>query len=152
MSEKTHRAEHELNAPGTREELSKLLAEFRTGILVTRDDGGMPRARPLAIAKHDADGSLWFATPDHTAKVEEIARDGNVGVICHRTRDEAWISISGRAQLVRDRAKIKELWDASMKAWFAGPTIPPSSSFALRPCTPSTTSRANRSSRARSSS
>jgi general stress protein 26 len=118
MSDKSQKAERDLNTTGTREELTALLKEFRTGILVTRDDRGMPRARPMAIAKCEADGSVWFATSSHTPKVDEIVRDTNVAVICHRNRDEAWISLSGRAELVRDRKKLEELWDPSMKAWF----------------------------------
>jgi general stress protein 26 len=124
MSEKSIKAEVELNGPGTKEELVKLLGEFRTAILVTRDDEGMPRARPLSIAKCDADGTVWFATSDHSPKVAELARDEHVAVICHRTRDEAWISMSCLATTVRDPNKVKELWDASMRAWFSGPEDP----------------------------
>lgn len=124
MSEKTIKTETELNAPGTRDELVTLVAEFRTAILVTHDEHGMPRARPMAIAKCDPDGTLWFSTSDHSPKVSELSRDGKVAVICHRTRDEAWVSISGRGTMVRDAAKTKELWDVGMKAWFSGPEDP----------------------------
>jgi general stress protein 26 len=124
MSSKSEKSERELNAPGTREELNKLLGDFRTAILVTRDEQGLPRARPLAIQKCEADGTVWFASSDHTPKIDELARDNNVAVICHRTRDEAWISLSGRAELVTDRAKIKDLWTPAMKAWFEGPDDP----------------------------
>ena len=124
MSDKSQRAEKELNEPGTREELKRLLGEFRTAILVTHQDDGLPRARPMAIARCEGDGSVWFTSSEKTPKIDEIARDANVAVICHRSRDEAWISLSGRAELVEDRAKIKELWHPSMKAWFAGPDDP----------------------------
>lgn len=126
MSEKTrtHTAGEELNAQGSRAELIELLSEFRTGILVTRDDRGLPRARPLAILKCDRDGAVWFATSDHTPKIEEILRDPGVAVICHRTRDEAWISLSGGASLTRDRERARELWNAGMRAWFSGPDDP----------------------------
>lgn len=124
MSEKSIKAEVELNGPGTREELLKLLSEFRTAILVTRDEEGLPRARPLSIVKCDEDGTVWFATAGHSPKVAELTTDQHVAVICHRTRDEAWISMSGVARTLRDPMKAKELWDASMKAWFSGPDDP----------------------------
>ncbi len=124
MSEKTTAVEDQENATGSRGELKQLLAEFRSAMLVTRDDQGMPRARPMAIVRCDDDASLWFATSDHAPKVDEVARDPNVAVLCFRERDKAWISISGKASLVRDKKKTEELWDPMMKVWFTGPDDP----------------------------
>jgi general stress protein 26 len=124
MSEKTRELEIEENETGSREELRDLLKQFRTALLVTHDDAGRPRGRPLAIAKIEDDATIWFATASHSPKVLEIANDAAVAVICHRDSDEAWISLSGAATLVRDRAKIAELWDVGMKAWFDGPDDP----------------------------
>src|SRR4051812_29611151 len=113
MSDKSRQAERE-NATGSRGELVELLSDFRTAILVTSREG-LPRARPLAIMRVERTGVVWFATADHSPKAAELAIDPNVAVICHRSRDEAWVSITGRADLVRDPAKAKELWCASMK-------------------------------------
>lgn len=124
MSEKSVKADVESDETGTREELGKLLGEFRTAILSTLDDHGMPRARPMAIVRCEPDGSVWFATSETSPKVAELARDNSVGVICHRSRDEAWISITGRARVMRDPAMAKELWNVGMKAWFTGPDDP----------------------------
>lgn len=124
MSEKTRTIEAEENATGSRAELCAMLKQFRTALLVTHDEAGRPRARPLAIAKVEEDGTIWFATAVHSPKVLEITKDAAVAVICHRDRDEAWISLSGAAMLSRDRAKIAELWDVGMKAWFTGPDDP----------------------------
>lgn len=132
MSDKTARAEAQ-NASGTRSELCALLADFRTAMLVTTDDRGFPRARPLAIARVEIDGRVWFATPEHTPKVHEIQSDAKVAVLCHRARDDAWISLSGRARLIRDPLMARTLWDAGMKAWFQGPEDPALLLIEVRP-------------------
>jgi general stress protein 26 len=124
MSEKTRTIELQENVSGRRDELRDLLLQFRTALLVTHDEVGRPRARPLAIAKVEDDGTVWFATAAHSPKVAELRQDSACAVICHRDRDEAWISISGTATLVRDREKINGLWDSWMRAWFEGPDDP----------------------------
>jgi len=35
-------------------------------------------------------------------------------------KHERYVSVSGRARLVRDPAKAKELWSPLLKAWFPG--------------------------------
>ncbi len=33
-------------------------------------------------------------------------------------KSQTYVSLSGRAELVRDKAKIEELWEPALKAWF----------------------------------
>jgi general stress protein 26 len=109
---------------GTREELRALLEEFDTAMLVTKDDERAPRARPMAMRQRPNDTALWFVTAHDTAKVEEIERDPMVAAVFYREHDCAWISVSGRAALVRDVQRTKELWSSIMKAWFDSPEDP----------------------------
>jgi general stress protein 26 len=132
MSDKTRTLERQ-NAPGSRAELCALLRQFRTALLVTHDPSSMPRGRPLAIARVDDDATVWFATADHSPKVLEIANDAAVAVICHRDRDEAWISLSGFATLSRDATQIRALWSVAMKPWFSGPDDPALALVRVRP-------------------
>jgi general stress protein 26 len=124
MSDKTKGLEQKQNTTGTRAELRDLLREFDLGILVTRDEQSIPRGRPMAVAGVDDDGTLWFLSPEHMPKVREIERDAMVAAIFSRDRDKAWVSVSGRASLVKDRKKIGELWKPTMGAWFEGPNDP----------------------------
>jgi general stress protein 26 len=48
----------------------------------------------------------------------EIERMPNVNVSFIDTGKHHYVSISGMAELVRDRQKIKELWKPVLKAWF----------------------------------
>ena len=99
-----------------RQRLSELVSRFDTAMLVTRTDSGGIRARPLSIADSGEDGALYFSTAIESPKVEELEQDPHVAVVMQSRR--RYVSISGVAHLVRDRALIERLWSASWKIWF----------------------------------
>jgi general stress protein 26 len=99
-----------------RQRLSELVSRFNTAMLVTRTDSGGMRARPLSIADSGEDGALYFSTAIDSPKVEELERDPHVAVVMQDGR--RYVSISGVARIVRDRALIERLWTASWKIWF----------------------------------
>ena len=99
-----------------RQRLSELVSRFDTAMLVTRTDSGGIRARPLSIADSGEDGALYFSTAIESPKVDELEQDPHVAVVMQSRR--RYVSISGVAHLVRDRALIERLWSASWKIWF----------------------------------
>jgi len=86
--------------------------------MLTTVNGGQLRSRPMSTQEFDFDGDLWFFTSDNTHKVDEIERDNRVNVAYAKPEDNVYISVSGKAQLVKDREKIEELWNPILKAWF----------------------------------
>lgn len=66
----------------------------------------------------DPNGDLWFFTGVSSHKVIEIANSPKVNVSFADPKNQHYISITGRAQLVRDRKKIEELWKPEFKMWF----------------------------------
>jgi general stress protein 26 len=96
--------------------LREMLEEFGTAMLVTRTDDGHLRGRPMALAEVEPDGTLWFATDRHAAKVEELARDRHVGVTMQSSTK--FLSLSGTASTVDDREKLARLWKAEWGVWF----------------------------------
>jgi len=107
----------------SRERLHDLLAGFSHAMLVTRNLGGMLRARPMALAEIDEGGSVWFATSRDSAKVEEVEADAEV---CVAFQDSGrYISLTGTARLVDDRAKLAGVWQESWRVWYPqGPGDP----------------------------
>jgi general stress protein 26 len=97
----------------TKEKLHELLEEFDTAMLVTRTDSGELRARPMAVAQVEPDGTLWFMTQHASPKVEEIDHDDRVAVVMQSAMK--FVSISGEATPVDDRQKVEELWHESWK-------------------------------------
>ena len=99
-----------------REHVRKLVAGFDTAMLVTSTITGGLRSRPLSIAKRRDDDALYFATAIDSEKVQEIEHNSNVNVALQDGR--RFVSLSGSARIVRDRALIHELWSEAWKIWF----------------------------------
>ena len=99
------------------EKLKTLIEDIDFAMLTTIN-GGQLRSRPMSTQKYESDNELWFFTSDQTHKVEEIKADNRVNVAYAEPDDNVYVSVSGRAALVKDRAKIEELWNPVLKAWF----------------------------------
>jgi general stress protein 26 len=104
-----------------RQEAIGKLKELLEGIdfcMLTTIDSGNLRSRPMSTQKLEFDGELWFFTSDNTHKIEEIQKDDRVNVAYSQPNENRYVSVSGRAEMVKDRAKIEELWNPIHKAWF----------------------------------
>lgn len=105
--------------------LKDKLEGMRVAMLTSRDGDGTLHTRPMAAQEIEDDAELWFFTDDRSAKADEIARDPQVAVAFADPGDSKYVSISGRADLVHDPAKVRELWNPFVKAWFPdGPETP----------------------------
>ncbi|TJY72545.1 general stress protein [Arthrobacter sp. CAU 1506] len=99
-----------------RKEVAKILKDADIGVLTTVNASGQLFSRPLALQKAEFDGDLWFVTQDPSPKADEIR--GNPHVNVSVSGSDGYLSISGTAQIVRDQAKIDDLWGPTMEPWF----------------------------------
>lgn len=87
-------------------------------------EGGVMRCRPMgAFAKQD-ENTIYFLTDANRHKVDEIAANPQVCLAFADTGGQKYVSVSGRASVSNDRAKIKELWSTPAKAWWDSPDDP----------------------------
>ena len=101
------------------EKLRELVKDIDFCMLTTVDEGGDLHSRPMSSnGDIDADGDIWFFTSASSHKVSEIEKRPKVNVSFADPDNQRYISVSGTAQLVRDREKIDELWRPEFKIWF----------------------------------
>ena len=101
------------------EKLREMIKEIDLCMLTTVDEGDDLHSRPMSLNSDvDEEGNLWFFTSSNSHKASEIERTPNVNVSFIDTKQQHYVSISGMAELVQDRRKIKELWKPVLKAWF----------------------------------
>ena len=106
----------------TREEglqkLQPLIEGIGIATLTTLDADGSLRGRPMATAEMDHDGVLWFFTSDAAPKVHEVALHPEVCVSYAEPGRQCYVSVSGKAELVREHEEMKRLWKPELQAWF----------------------------------
>jgi general stress protein 26 len=98
-----------------REHLKELLESFDTAMLLTRH-GDKDHARPMSIAALEGPNTIWFVTSVATPKTDEIRQDARVSVTLQSSR--RYVALSGRADIIDDRAKLDQLWKPGWKVWF----------------------------------
>lgn len=103
--------------------LAELVKKFRIAMLTTVSPDGALTSRPMAVQETEFDGDLWFFAQRDSDQVRQLRTDPTVGVALSSA--DTWVSISGTAELVEDRAKARELWNSAVEAWFPnGPDDP----------------------------
>jgi general stress protein 26 len=100
------------------QKLAENIKGIRIAMMTTLDPDGVLRSRPMATQEADFDGSLWFFTRSESAKVNSLGSDQHVNLAYADPNDNRWISVAGLGHLVLDKAKMKELWNPLLKAWF----------------------------------
>lgn len=101
----------------TLEKLKSIIKDVEIAMLTT-NDGGVLRSRPMQTQEVAFDGDLWFFTSSKTHKAEEIEKDNRVNVSYAAPADNSYVSVSGTAEIVTNKAKMQELWNPVLKAWF----------------------------------
>jgi general stress protein 26 len=99
-----------------RQEVAKILKHADIAVLTTINSENQLVSRPLALKAADFDGELWFFTHDPSPKADEIRAHPQVNVSVHA--GGGYLSIAGTAEIVRNQAKIDELWSAAVDPWF----------------------------------
>jgi general stress protein 26 len=112
-----------MSKAATREDKLRKLREIVKAVdicmLTTLDEGGGLHSRPMSNNREvEFDGDLWFFTYGSSHKVDEVGRVPKVNASFADVDGQQYASVSGRAEVVRDRTKIEELWRPHLKAWF----------------------------------
>jgi general stress protein 26 len=104
--------------------------------MLTTQFGGGLRARPLE-ARPDRDaGLIFFVTDIHSAKEHEVEAAPDVGLVFIDSSDKAYLSITGRARVMRDADKQKAAWRKTDAVWWpGGPTSPDVCLLRIEPVT-----------------
>jgi general stress protein 26 len=105
------------SATEQRDHFLSLLRKFNNAMLVTATGTGESHARPMAVAQVEDDGQLWFITASDSPKVHEIEEDSHV-VVTAQEGSSCFLALNGRARMVSDSQKVKELWREPFRVWF----------------------------------
>lgn len=91
----------------------EIMREDWVGVLITIDEEGMPRARPVGVGDPAEDGSLWMSTRRGSRKTAQIAANPRAALhfglddIANGHRDACYASFTGLASVHTDPATIE---------------------------------------------
>ena len=88
-------------------------------MLTTHSSRGF-RARPVEPRPDRAAGLIFFVTDVRGSKDDEIEAEHDVGLVFIDPKDKAYLSITARAEVLRDRAKATAIWKKSDNVWWPG--------------------------------
>ena len=101
-----------------------LIGQATFAMMGTYDARGNAHSRPMVAVSHGGD-ELWFFTRADSRKVDELRRDGRILLDYAGGGHQSYVSLVGRAEVIRDSAKARELWAEPVRTWFPdGPDDP----------------------------
>ena len=108
------------------EKLREMIKDIDFCMLTTIDEAGDLHSRPMSSnGDIDPDGDIWFFTGISSNKVTEVGRAPQVNLSFADPKNQRYVSVTGPAELIRDKNKIEELWKPEFKMWFPKGTDDP---------------------------
>lgn len=105
-------------------ELAEKMKDIDFAVLSTRTENGAIAARPMSNNREvEFDGDSYFFTCDDTRTVSDIAREPQVGLAYQAKSGMLglrpfFLTVEGRAELIRDKARFAAHWTKDLDAWF----------------------------------
>jgi general stress protein 26 len=107
----------------TQEQINTLAIKIkgvRFGMFTTTDESNVLSSRPLTTQQIDNEGNMWFITSDEAGFTNDLQQHPNVNISFSDPTRNTYLSVSGQAYLLKDRAKARELWNPMARSWFPG--------------------------------
>ena len=105
-------------------EIAEKMRDIDFAILSTRTEGGALAGRPMSNNRQvEYDGDSYFFTCDDTRTAADIAREPSVG-LGYQSKSGMlgmkpfFITVEGRAELIRDKARFEKHWTKDLDGWF----------------------------------
>jgi general stress protein 26 len=92
-------------------------------MLTTQSSAGF-RARPVEARPDRNAGLIWFVTDLRSGKEHEIEVEHDVGLTFVDAKDNAYLSMTATAAVLRDHAKAAAIWKSTDTLWWSGPEDP----------------------------
>lgn len=99
--------------------LKEKVGDLKIAMMTTQEFNGQLHSRPMYTSAIESTGVFWFFTSDQSEKIQELQRNHQVNLAYSDPDGDTYVSVSGRAELVEDKAKMHDLWHPMLKAWFA---------------------------------
>ncbi len=98
--------------------LDELTNDISFAMLTTVEPHGSLQSRPMATHQMAFNGDLWVFTGASSHKVYNVENNPQVNVTFSDPDGQKYVAMPGRASLVLDTQKAKDLWNGLYRWWF----------------------------------
>jgi general stress protein 26 len=77
---------------------------------------GRLHAHPMTPQEVTEDGDVWFFIDRSSTQAANISAEKRVNLSF--SDGSTWLSVAGHGRILRDDAKVDELWNSMVEAWF----------------------------------
>ena len=102
----------------------ELIRDVKYVMLTTSDASGALVSRPLTTLEANFDGTLRFLVAADSDLALDVQERPQVNLGYADPKGSAYVSVSGEAEVRRDPARAKALWNPWAQAFFSGPDDP----------------------------
>jgi general stress protein 26 len=100
------------------EKIKEIVEEIKVAMLVTAESDDKINSRPMHTQEVDQFGNIWFFTSLGTGKIGDIAENTTVNLAYASPDKNTFLSVTGKARVVRDLKKMEELYNKMLDAWY----------------------------------
>ena len=108
----THHQHSEL----AQDKVVEIMKGDRFCMLTSVGDAGRLHAHPMTPQEITDEGDVWFFIDATSHQAANITAEKRVNVSF--SDGSTWLSVAGHGTLSRDQAKIDQLWNPMVEAWF----------------------------------
>lgn len=108
-----------LTATEAVEKIRELVKGSPTALFATHLTTLPIHACPMQAQQVDDAGDIWFFSGADSHHNAHIGSDHRVQLFFSNNSDYQFLTVYGEASISKERAKIDELWDTTVKAWFS---------------------------------
>jgi general stress protein 26 len=106
-------------------DLAQKMRRLDIATLVTIAEDGTLAARPMSNnGDVEFDGKSYYFTYEESDKVKQISQNPQVQ-LAFEGDDDLYVTVTGKAQLIRDKAEFDNHWQPELEQWFEQGTDTP---------------------------
>ncbi|MEO6583085.1 MAG: pyridoxamine 5'-phosphate oxidase family protein [Ferruginibacter sp.] len=98
--------------------LAKQMKQLDICMMTTNTKRGSLNSRPMSNNRDVSyKGDSYFFTYEKTGKIKELEANSSV-CLNFEGKDDMYISVAGKAKLIRNKETFKDHWQQSLNQWF----------------------------------
>ena len=107
-----------LNNAEAVKKLTELVDKIDIGMVITRTKSDELHIVPLSRQEVDEKGNIWMLISSESNTHQNILENSQIDIAYSHVGDYNFVSVSGKATVSKDQARIDKYWNKMMDAWF----------------------------------